>query len=274
MGRTGRQDRTVGGHGTVLLGIGRARVGCAWVEWTRAEWKDQALSERGQRSLADVELLADLPGDELGALEQRCRWRTYRVGEQIIDRHSESRDIFFVADGRVRVVNYSLSGREVSFDDIDAGGFFGELSAIDGEPRSAAVVALTQVTLAALSPRLFADLLTTHPGVGLHVMRRLARIIRQSTSRIMDLSTLGANNRVHAELLRQARKASGDSNTAVIRPVPVHSDIASRVSTTRETVARVLGDLTRAGIVRRQGNALVIDDVDRLSEMVEEVRGE
>ena len=61
---------------------------------------------------------------------------------------------------------------------------------------------------------------------------------------------------------------------AEIRPIPVHGDIASRVSTTRETVARVLSDLARKDIVERKKNALLIKDLAQLREMVEEVRGE
>jgi hypothetical protein len=45
-------------------------------------------------------------------------------------------------------------------------------------------------------------------------------------------------------------------------------------STTRETVARVLGDLTRRGVVLRTKDSLVIRDVARLARMVEDVRGE
>ena len=65
----------------------------------------------------------------------------------------------------------------------------------------------------------------------------------------------------------------GEGNTATISPIPVHGDIASRVSTTRETVARVMNDLARQGIVERTKDSLVLPDVDRLQEMVEEVRG-
>jgi CRP-like cAMP-binding protein len=90
----------------------------------------------------------------------------------------------------------------------------------------------------------------------------------------MDLSTLAANNRVHADLLRQARANMKGANEAEIRPIPVHSDIASRVSTTRETVARVLNDLARKGIVERLKDSLVVRDVDRLHELVEQVRGD
>lgn len=91
----------------------------------------------------------------------------------------------------------------------------------------------------------------------------------------MDLSTLGANNRVHAELLRQARLSMNeDEGFAVISPIPVHGDVASRVSTTRETVARVFSNLTRQGVIERQKTSLLIRNLDLLQEMVEDVRGE
>ena len=95
----------------------------------------------------------------------------------------------------------------------------------------------------------------------------------------MDLSTLGAHNRIYAELLREAREADPTAfdqgaNQARIRPMPVHSNIAARVSTARETVARVLGDLTRKGILEREADALRIVDVNRLTQMVKDFRGD
>ncbi|MBY0429786.1 MAG: Crp/Fnr family transcriptional regulator, partial [Rhodospirillales bacterium] len=193
--------------------------------------------------------------------------------EQIIDSQSESRDVFFVVKGLVRVVNYSVSGREVTLDDIGVGGYFGELAAIDGQPRSASVMAKDETLTAAMTPEVFQRLLRSHAIVAMAVIERLVGVVRQSTGRIMDLSTLGANNRVHAELLRQARLVTGDGMTAEIRPIPLHADIASRVSTTRETVARVLNDLVRDGLLERRKDALVLLDMPRLECMVEELRG-
>src|SRR3546814_11001643 len=89
-------------------------------------------------------------------------------------------------------------------------------------------------------------------------MRSLATVLRRATERIMDLSTLGANNRVHAEILRLARPGLKGDNTAVVAPIPLHGDIASRVSTTRETVARVFSDLARADLVERHHDFLKI----------------
>ena len=90
----------------------------------------------------------------------------------------------------------------------------------------------------------------------------------------MDLSTVGANNRVHAEILRLVELGEVSENKAVVRPIPIHGDIASRGSTTRETVNRVFSDLTRKGLIKRNKNELLVLDISRLKRMVELVRGE
>lgn len=224
--------------------------------------------------LSGVELLSELSSSELEDLAKRCSFKHYSVNEQIIDRQSESRDIFFVLDGHARIANFSLSGREITLDDIAKGSHFGELAAIDGYPRSASVVALTDCYLAMLSPSAFEDICKKHPEIAFRVMRSLATIVRSATERIMDLSTLAANNRVQSDLLRDAKKNMSGENRAEISPIPVHGDVASRVSTTRETVARVMGDLAKRGVLERKKNSLVILDVEALEDMVIEVKGE
>ena len=231
----------------------------------------------GAQTLAQVGLFATLPPAQRQAIERRCRWRTYKEDEQIIDRETDTQDVFFVVSGKARVVNFSPAGREVSFDEIGPGGCFGELASIDGQPRSAAVIAIRPTLAASLSAATFREVLDSNPTVALALLRRLAEVVRESTDRIMDLSTLGAHNRVYAELLREARDSDPKAfergtNQASIRPIPVHSDIAARVSTTRETVARVLGELARKGIVERDSDALVLRDVARLAKMVKEFR--
>jgi len=225
-------------------------------------------------SLAKVYMLGSLTDAESRALEKACKWKRYSASEQIIDRQNETTDICFVVEGKVRIVNYSLSGREITLDDHAAGDCFGELSAIDGQPRSASVMALEECLVASLGQEQFHALLSGHPGIALEMMKYLAQMVRTSTERIMDLSTLAANNRVQADLLRQALTNMQGEKQAHIKPIPVHADIASRVSTTRETVARVMNDLAREGIIERRKDALVIHDVEKLQEMVELVRGE
>jgi CRP-like cAMP-binding protein len=222
--------------------------------------------------LNHIELLAGLDDDTLRALEKRCRWARYAGGEVILDRESENRDLFLVVSGVVRVVNFSTSGREIAFANVRAGSYFGELSAIDGEARSASVVAVEDCRLAALVPDAFRRLWQDNAEIADRIMVRLASIVRTCDERIMDLSTVRAVNRVYAELLRLAEPDVVAPQNRVIRPMRTHSDIASRISTTRETVARVLGQLATDGIVERKAKTLYIRDYERLAKLAE--RGE
>jgi len=207
-------------------------------------------------NLEHIDLLADLPPEARLGVERRCRWRHYARGEHVLERDNENRDVFFVVSGAVRIVNHSLSGREIAYANVRPGGYFGELSAIDGLPRSATVVATEDCLLASISSGVFLELLEGNPGVGLKVLQRLTQVIRTCDDRIMDLSTLRAFKRVYVELLRLARPDPTAADAWLVRPMPTQTEIAGRAGTARETVARVLGDLAHDGIVERKGRTL------------------
>ncbi len=119
---------------------------------------------------------------------------------------------------------------------------------------------------------MFRSLLHEHPAVCDRMLHRLVTSVRELTERVFDLSTLGVQNRVHAELLRLARQAGVKGNVARLDPAPKHSEIASQVSTYREQVTRELSAMAKQGLVQRSGRALVIPDVARLEKFVAEVR--
>jgi len=224
--------------------------------------------ERG-KSLAGIRLFQDLKSPEVAAIERRCRWQRYKADDQVLDRLSDNRDVFLVVEGLVRVVNYSLSGREIAYATVGPSGYFGELAAIDGGPRSASVVAVEDCLLASMPPQAFKAVMHDHPNIATEVMQRLARIIRTCDDRILDLSTLRAVQRVYVELLRLAQPSPLNPQSFMIRPMPTHKDVASWAGTTRETVARVMSHLADGGIVERKDRALYIRDKPKLEHLAE-----
>ncbi len=230
----------------------------------------KAAPPQAARTLKGVALFAPLADGPRQTIEAKCRWRSFDADQPIIDRDSEDSDVYFLVAGRARVVVYSESGREVSFDEIEAGACVGELAAIDAGPRSASVVALVPSLLAVLPRQSFLDAVLASPTAQLALLNHLAKMVRHATSRIVELSTLGAHNRVYAEILRLAKPAAG--GRTLIHPIPAHGDIAARVSTTRETVARVFSDLARKKIVVREKGELAVLEPKRLKEMVHEFK--
>ena len=222
--------------------------------------------------LRSVKLLEGLAPDVLEELARLCAWRRYAAHARIISREAADNDVYLVVSGEVRVTAFSAGGREVMFRDIRAGDWFGDFAAIDGHARSADVVACVDTLVATLKPALFWRLIDEHASVRHCTLKRLVSMMRELTERVYDFSTLGVQNRVHAELLRLAREAGVKDNVATIDPAPKHTDIAAHISTYREQVTRELSAMGKQGLTRRVGQALIVTDVGRLERIVSEVR--
>jgi CRP-like cAMP-binding protein len=212
-------------------------------------------------------MLGPLDRAAIARLEGSCSWKVVHAGEPIVSRDSDTRDVFFVAKGRCRIVNFSPSGREVAYAVAGAGEYFGEMAAIDGLPRSATVVALEDCVLGVITPQVFRELIEQHPKVGFVVMEKLVRIVRTSDDRIMDLATLSAYQRVYSELLKLVKPDPVRQGSWLIYPLPTQAQIASQASTTRETVARVLSHLAGDGVAERKSKTLYIRQIDRLRQL-------
>lgn len=225
-------------------------------------------------SLAGITIFASLPPESLKRIEKRCAWRRYQPGEPIVDYLDTSEEVFFLVSGEVRVTIYSQAGKAVSLNEMGPGALFGEYPAIDHGPRSASVEARTPCLIASIPGTAFRELLQTEPGVAHTLLPRFVKNIRALTTRVYEFSTLAVNNRIQAELLRLASLGAREGKGARIVPAPTHVDIASRISTHREAVTRELNRLAKLGIIERKGGALLVKDIEHLSEMVHEATGE
>lgn len=231
------------------------------------------MDARGSGSLIGCRLFAQVPREQLGALERQCRFRRVPRNGRVVDHTDETTDVFIVLHGRVRATLYAKGGREVIFRDFEAGEHFGELSAIDGLSRASTVVALADSVLATMPASVFWDTLRAHTSVAEEVLKRLAGYVRAMNERVLEFSTLGVRNRIHAELLRIARDSGQEGPVITVLSPPTHAELASRVSTHREAVTRELGELSRTGLVERRGDVLVITNVSELERMVREMTG-
>jgi CRP/FNR family cyclic AMP-dependent transcriptional regulator len=229
---------------------------------------------RSSLALRRIALLEGLSDQRLDRLAQQCLWHSVDAGKPLLLRTEQHGDVFLLVSGQVRVTTYSANGRQVTFRDSEAGEHFGDIAAIDGGPRSADVVTLEPSVLASLDRLSFMALLRDEPLVAERVMQRLASLVRQLSERVIDLSTLGVQNRLHAELLRLARTAGVEGNQARLEPAPKHAALASQISTNREQVTRELNVLVRGGVLRKDGKDLLVADAERLERMVAQVRGD
>jgi len=226
--------------------------------------------EQVAQALGRNEVFEGADATTLAELASRCRVQSHRAGTTLIDQHDDDTDLFAILKGRVRITLLSAKGQEVSFRDQEAGSAFGLLSALDGRPRSASVVALTNTRVAVITGDVLKRTMARSPAVLDAVTHHLAFLVRELSERVFEFSTMVARQRVHAELLRLAERAEPAGETgALIRPAPTHAAIATRISTQRETVSREMSTLTRMGLVERRHGGLLVRDVGALEALVE-----
>jgi CRP/FNR family cyclic AMP-dependent transcriptional regulator len=229
---------------------------------------------RSDQSLDGIGLLTGLTDAQRSELAKKATWRRYSPGESILHYLDESGDVFFVVAGRVRALNYSRSGRQVSYRDIDAGEMFGEFSAIDGEPRSSSVVAASSCVIASLSADRFWQLLREQPSVAAALLRHFTKLLRYYSERVKELATLPVRIRVQVELLRLGRRDGRDGDRLIIEHAPTHADLADRIGTNREAVTRALGELRRDGVLQSKRGTLIIAKASLLERAIAEAAGE
>jgi CRP-like cAMP-binding protein len=225
-------------------------------------------------TLAGVFIFEQLTREQRADIAGGCHAFGYPAESEIVSHNDATTDVYFVVSGKVRATQYSFAGKKVSFRDIGAGEVFGELAAIDGQPRTANVVTLTESLIGSMSAEAFKSTLMMYPEVAWISLQQMTHLVRYMTNRVVEFSTLGVTNRIHAELLRLARTGLEEDGSAVISPVPTDDEIASRISTRREAVNRELRQLEKIGLIERAPRSRIIRDVQRLERMVKEVIGE
>jgi CRP-like cAMP-binding protein len=227
---------------------------------------------RKTETLVRIPLFRSLAKEAVAKLDTQCIWRRSKAQEWILDYKDQGSDLYFVVQGHVRVLIETSSGRASILRDIHDGEFFGELAAIDALPRSAAIQAMTDSTVARMPPGVFRAVVHQYPEVCDQLLALLASQIRMLANRVNEYGTLDVRGRIYAELLRLSRPGADGNTQAVISPPPTHAELAARVSSRREAVTRELNSLERAGLLERRRGALVLLDRDRLAGLIEESR--
>ena len=212
-------------------------------------------------------LFRSLDEDAVHRLDAECTWRRVSAKEWVLSYGAGGTDLFFVLRGHVRVV-ITAASREVILRDIRDGEFFGELAAIDQQPRSAGILAVTDTLVARMSAGVFRCAVHEYPDVCDQVLQALVAQVRTLANRANEQSNLSVNQRLYAELLRLARPSAGSDGCPVVSPPPTHAELAARVSSHREAITRELNGLERAGLIERRRGAIVLLAADRLRGMI------
>jgi CRP/FNR family transcriptional regulator len=218
--------------------------------------------------LGRVPYFRSLSVAELRELARSCSSRTLAPGETLFEEGAPCTHLFVIATGRIEVRQISLRGREQVFHTEQAGAALGEGPLFDGGGYIASAVAVEAARVLSLSrPRLIA-LCRTHPGVTLAIIEALARRIRRFAGLVSDLAFRPVPERLARHLVATAERRPLTPGLELDLQL-TQAQLAARLGTVRELVARALAQLEQAGVISRTGRRVVVRDVAGLLALAE-----
>ncbi len=216
-------------------------------------------------------LFAELDDRELETVAALAKARKY-AKDDVVMHADENGDVFcIIREGHVKVTMISPEGKEIILSMLGPGDFFGEMSLLDDEPRSATVVATDNLVVWTIWRSDFLQLLQHNFTITRKVLSELSSRLRNAANRIESLATMdvyGRLARFFLDLAKEQGKELENGYVAVIRPT--HQAIANTIGTSRETVSRLIHDLMEQNLLLSEGKTIYLrrSAIDQFREAV------
>jgi CRP/FNR family transcriptional regulator/CRP/FNR family cyclic AMP-dependent transcriptional regulator len=211
--------------------------------------------------LQRVPLLAALTNADREALARSASRRRYRRGDIIFQKDDPGQSLFIVARGSVRIYVPSSQGADLTLAVLGPGQFFGDLSLLDGRPRSASASVLADTSVVTLERSDFVALVRSRPEAAMSVLSTVARRLRDTDEMASDLAFLDVGGRLAKKLLDLAATNGVRRTDGVLVDMAVtQEELANMIGVTRESVNRNLSVFQRTGLVAKEGRRFVLRD--------------
>jgi CRP/FNR family transcriptional regulator, cyclic AMP receptor protein len=210
--------------------------------------------------LAGVALFRTLAPDDVASCAAGFRQMRFSKGEMLFARGDPGTQLYVVAKGQVRLAIANSDGREFSFQIAGAGALFGEIAVLDGWPRSAEAMALTETIVYTLERGDFHRLRATNPAISEAAIAFLCQRLRDVSDKLETIALFPMDVRLARFLLA----ALGDRQASAGRRVPLElsfsqSELALLIGASRPKINAALSALEAAGAIGRTSDRLFCD---------------
>ena len=212
-------------------------------------------------ALTSVSLFSGLRPPEVQALLEASRGCRYSRGSIVCHEGDPGDFLLVLLSGRAKVVLQSEQGQEVILSIVEPPDVLGDISLLDGAPRSATVIALDDLDARKLSRQHFLELLRQNGDLLERMLQDFAARLRDTNEQVRTILMFDIHGQVLRALIRRGREFDG--SFIIVKPRPSHQELAQMIGKSRETVSRALGELKEAGYITVQRTSFTLKK-DRL----------
>lgn len=193
----------------------------------------------------------------------QCPAKTYITGP-----NDDDYSLYICLVGIVKVNYESINGEELSIIYLKKGDIFGELSAIDGEERSASCIAKTDCTLLKVPSRVVRHLLDTNKNFNRAILAVLIQRIRDTDAKLFSVGRNSSAQIIGEELIKLAKLADGISDIGEVPFIPKHQELALLAIVSREQTTRTMNKFKKEGLIVKEDGRLIIPSIEKLQAFI------
>ena len=216
--------------------------------------------------ISAIPLFNGLPDDQLSAIRQIAVEKQYNKGQTIFSEEDETKGLFVVVDGRVKIYKVSSEGKEQILHIIEAGQSFGEVTVFTGQQMPANAQTLAKSRLLLFPRSAFVGLVTANPSLALNLLAIMSKKLRQFAAQIENLSLKEIPARLASYLVYLAEEQdAGDAVTLNVSK----GQLASLLGTIPETLSRIFAKLSAQNLIRVEGPKITLLDRQGIEDLAE-----
>jgi CRP/FNR family transcriptional regulator/CRP/FNR family cyclic AMP-dependent transcriptional regulator len=215
--------------------------------------------------LKNVDIFSSLYDEHLTLFAKIANYKCYEMDEVILRQNdTENQSFFLIASGQVKVFISGVDGTDVILNTLNKGEFFGEMSLIDGEPRSASVKAVQKTNLLVIQRDAFLNELKKNSRLAMTLLIEMSKRIRKKDQKLVNLELMSVYGKISTTLMDIVKEKGTHScltdgtDVNIIYNCPSQEQIADMSGTTKEAVSNAISYLQRKGVIVCNGNELYV----------------
>ena len=221
--------------------------------------------------LRDHYLFGKLTPQHIDRLSTCIVTKAVKRGTNIFAKGDPGTSLCAIGAGTVRISVPSVEGKDAVLDVLGKGSILGEIALLDGHPRTADAIAVTDCELFVIERRDFLPLMREEPEIALKIIEILCSKLRRTTQQAEEVMFLDLPSRLAKALMRLLGSATGDSSGARERKISItQKDLGNIIGMSRESTNKQLRIWEDKKWVRLERNAVVILAIDSLAAVAED----
>lgn len=205
--------------------------------------------------LKQASIFSDLSEEELSIVATKSRTMKFHKNTILMNEGETGESLYLINKGKVKIFVSDEEGDEITLFIEGPGSYIGEISLLDGSPRTASAMTLESCEVISISKASFVELISDNPDIAFSIISGLTKKMRRATESIRSLALRNVYQRLVLKLLELAED---EDDYKIITTRYTNLELAKMIGASREMVGKVLAELVRGGYIEQRDNQLVL----------------